>query len=194
MKKTLLLIALGLAAGLFIAAGIAISQPHRLSGSVIDPPQPAPEIALGNFTLSANRGKTALIFFGYTSCPDVCPATLGEMKEILNRLGDKAGGVAMIFITVDPKRDTPEKMSTYTAAFDPRIHGLTGSLEQLNQVWQAYGVYRAEQPTGNEGLYTVDHSSRAYLIDPQGNLRTTYTFGTPTDDILADIKSLMSSK
>ncbi len=191
MKKYLFWLALGLAAGLILAAATFLAQPHRLGGSVIEPPQPAPEVALEDFTIAQARGKAVLVFFGYTNCPDVCPATLGMMKTLLERLGTQAGQVQMLFITVDPKRDTPEKMHAYTAAFDPRIRGLSGSETELEKVWQAYGVFREEQPPSAGGAYTVDHTSRAYLIDPQGRLRTTYTFGTSADVILADVRSLL---
>lgn len=191
MHRSFWLLVIGVLTGLVVAITAFSLQPHALRGSVIDPPIPAPEIALGDFRLSEQRGKTVLLFFGYTYCPDVCPATLGEMKQVLKGLGALADRVTPVFITVDPQRDTPEKLAGYTAAFDPRILGLTGSLSELESVWQAYGVYRAEQPAGKGGQYLVDHSARLYLIDPQGNLRVTYAFGTPVEDLLSDIKAII---
>jgi protein SCO1/2 len=193
MKKEFLWSALGLLGGLMVAAALIISQPHKMAGSVIEPPAPAPAIDLGDFHLSEQKGKAVLIFFGYTYCPDVCPATLGELKQVLKRLDKQAEEVVVLFITVDPKRDTAEKMTQYSAAFDPRIYGLTGSMAELEAVWQGYGVYRAEQPTKNEGSYVVDHSTRTYLIDREGNLLETFAFGTPVDDILADVKVVLSN-
>jgi len=99
----------------------------------------------------------------------------------------------VLFITVDPARDTQDKMNQYTRAFDPRIRGLSGTMAELEPVWQAYGVYRAEQPAGNAGSYLVDHSSRTYLIDRQGNLRVTFAFGTPVDDLVSDVKYLLNN-
>jgi protein SCO1/2 len=183
---------LGLLGGLVTVTALFLAQPHRLTGSIIDPPVAAGAIDLGDFPLSQQQGQVVLVFFGYTYCPDVCPATLGEFKQVYKRLGKQADQVEALFITVDPQRDTPEKMQQYTAAFDPHIRGLTGSMDELERVWQAYGVYRQEQPTGEDGVYLVDHSARTYLIDRQGNLRVTFAFGTPVDDIVSDVKYLLN--
>lgn len=191
MNRSFWLLAIGVLTGLAVAILAFSLQPYAMRGSVIDPPIPAPEIALGNFRLSEQRGKTILLFFGYTYCPDVCPATLGEVKQVLKNLGALADQVTPVFITVDPQRDTPKKLAAYTAAFDPRILGLTGSLSELEAVWQAYGVYRAEQPTSENGQYLVDHSARLVLIDPQGNIRATYAFGTPVEDLLSDVRYII---
>ncbi len=192
MKRMLFWPVLGLFAGLLVAGGLYLAQPRRLTGSIIDPPAPAGAIDLGDFRLDEQKGKVVAVFFGYTYCPDVCPASLGELKQALKRLGDQAKDVEVLFITVDPQRDTPEKISQYAAAFDPRIRGLTGSMAELEPVWQAYGVYREERPTQKEGVYLVDHSTRTYLIDRQGNLRVTLAFGTPVDDLVSDVKYLLS--
>lgn len=191
MKKTIFWLVLGLAAGLIFAAGLALARNHTLNGSVLEPPQPAAQIDLEDFRLSDQKGKVVLVFFGYTFCPDVCPATLGTMKRVLERLGNQADKVEMVFITVDPQRDTPERMHAYTQAFDPRIRGLSGTETELEQVWQAYWVFHEAQPAGSSGVYTFDHSSQIFLIDPQGDLRTTYAFGTPAENITADVRFLL---
>jgi len=191
MKKTIFWLVLGLAAGLILTAGLALARTHTLNGSVLEPPQPAAQIALEDFRLSDQKGKVVLVFFGYTFCPDVCPATLGTMKRVLERLGNQADQVEMVFITVDPQRDTTEKMDAYTQAFDARIIGLSGTEAELEQVWKAYWVFHEAQPAGSNGAYTVNHSSQVFLIDPQGDLRTTYAFGTPAEDIAADVRFLL---
>lgn len=191
MRKYAFWMGLGVFIALLAVAGLALAQPYRLRGSIIDPPQPAPAIALNGFDLSAQRGKVVLLFFGYTTCPDVCPATLGEMKQVLQRLGGQAQNVQVVFVTVDPQRDTPEKMQRYTAAFDPRIAGVTGTEEELQPIWQAYGVYREIRQGGTAAGYLVDHSARVYLIDPEGFLRATYPFGTPVEDLLSDVRFLL---
>jgi protein SCO1 len=193
MKKDLLLPLLGLLGGLVIAGVLIFSQPHKMAGSIIEPPVPAPAIDLGDFHLSEQKGKVVLIFFGYTYCPDVCPATLGGLKQVLKRLDKQADEVEVLFVTVDPKRDTPEKITQYTSAFDPRIRGLTGSMAELEPIWEGYGVYRAEQPADQAGAYQVDHSTRIYLIDKEGNMRETFAFGTPVDDILSDVKVALNN-
>lgn len=191
MRKHAFWLGLGVFIALLAVAGLALAQPYRLRGSIIDPPQPAPAIALNGFDLSAQRGKVVLLFFGYTTCPDVCPATLGEMKQVLQRLGGQAQNVQVVFVTVDPQRDTPEKMQRYTAAFDPRIAGVTGKEEDLQPIWQAYGVYREIRQGGTAAGYLVDHSARVYLIDREGFLRATYPFGTPVEDLLSDVRFLL---
>ena len=193
MRRMLFWLGLGLFGGLLLAGGLILAQPRGLTGSVIDPPAPAGAIDLDGYHLNEHKGKVVLVFFGYTYCPDVCPASLSEFKQALKQLGDRASDVEVLFITVDPARDTQDKMNQYTLAFDPRIRGLSGSKAELEPVWQAYGVYRAERSTANAGMYLVDHSSRTYLIDRQGNLRVTFAFGTPVDDIVSDVKYLLNN-
>lgn len=114
-------------------------------------------------------GKYLLIYFGYTYCPDVCPTTLTEISDAMDRLGSAAERIQPIFITVDPERDTPEVMKRYIANFSPGLIGLTGTPEQIAQVARAYRVYYAVHKTGsNPGDYTMDHSSIIYLMAPGG--------------------------
>lgn len=188
-----------------VIVGFTFTGPYTFRGSLIDPPVPAADFTLtdsqgSDFTLSNQSGSLVLIFFGYTTCPDVCPATLGEMKQIRerlladSRLADKADSVRYVFITVDPQRDTAERMGKYLATFDPTFIGLTGSEAQLNPVWKSYGVYRAISETESAAGYLVDHTARVYLVDQDGNLRLTYAFGTPVDDILQDVRYLLKSE
>jgi protein SCO1 len=115
------------------------------------------------------RGKFMLVYFGFTFCPDVCPTTLNEVADALERLGPKAAKLHPIFITVDPQRDTPSVVKQYAAAFTPRLIGLTGSQEQIAQVAKEYRVYYAERRTGpGPGDYAMDHSSVLYLMGTDG--------------------------
>ena len=115
------------------------------------------------------RGKYMLIYFGYTFCPDVCPTTLNSVSDALDKLGAKADRIQPLFITVDPKRDTPAEVKQFAAAFGPRMIGLTGSPGQIAAAAKAYRVYYAEHRTGKEpGEYTIDHSSVLYLMGPDG--------------------------
>jgi protein SCO1/2 len=132
-------LAIGLVIGAAAMVAVMTLQPYHLRGSEIDPPVPAPEIILsstqgGAYALSEQKGKLVLIFFGYTSCPDVCPVTLSEMRMLRSRLGDRAKEIDFVYITVDPARDTLEHMSRYLNAFDPAIIGLTGTEEELAPV------------------------------------------------------------
>lgn len=172
---------------------------YRFRGSVIDPPVAAADFSLRDqhgqtFRLGEQRGQIVLMFFGYTSCPDVCPTTLAQFRQMRARLGDLADRVRFVFITVDPARDTSERMQKYLGAFDPNIVGLGGSEAELEPVWQAYGVYRKVQPGSSATGYLVDHSARVYLIDAQGNLRLTYAFGVTADDMAQDARYLLRER
>ena len=180
-------------------SGILAARPYVLRGSVIDPPIPAADFTLTTMnheqlSLSDLRGNIVLLFFGFTSCPDVCPTTMAEMKEIYSRLGDKADNVKFLFITVDPDKDTPEQLEYYVGVFNPNFIGLTGSIETLEKVWKDYFVYREIRQEGSSGAYTVDHTARVYLVDGQGYLRLTYAFGTPVDDFVEDLRHLLKAK
>jgi len=111
-------------------------------------------------------GKYALIFFGYTSCPDVCPTELSTMAAALDQLGPKAEGVVPVFITVDPERDTPQVVGQYAQAFHPRMVGLTGTPEQIAQAAKAFRVYYKKAPQGDGTTYLMDHSAFIYLMGP----------------------------
>ncbi len=187
---------LGVLMGALLAAGWLFSRPYELRGSVLEPAPPAPDFQLSRsdgsvFHLAEENGKVNLIFFGYTNCPDVCPATLGEMKTVYDRLGGDAAGVNVVFVTVDPQRDTAQRLAAYTAAFDPNFIGLSGTEEALSKIWAAYGVFR-EVTAGDTALgYLISHTARVYVVDRRGGLRLTYAFGTPVDDIFSDVKFLL---
>jgi len=115
------------------------------------------------------RGKYMLVYFGYTFCPDVCPTTLNQVADALDRLGAKADRIVPVFISIDPKRDTPGVVKEFAAAFSPRLVGLTGNAEQVGKVARAYRVYFAERRTGpGVNDYAMDHSSILYLMGPDG--------------------------
>jgi protein SCO1/2 len=143
------------------------------------------------------RGKYMLIFFGYTYCPDVCPTTLAVEAEALDKIGDRASKVVPIFITVDPKRDTPEKLKMYLSAFDglstarPGFVGLTGTDEEIEKVADAYEVYymaHLDGRFGGEEGYSVDHSGNVYLMSPEGKFVSYYSQGISPDELAADLK------
>ncbi len=138
-------------------------------------------------------GRFQLITFGYTSCPDVCPTTLLEMKEVLKALGDKAAQLQPIFITVDPERDSAQVLREYTSAFDPRILGLRGS-EALTRRAAAEFKVRYEKvrdPAASPGSYTVDHSAGTILLDPDGRAIARFAYATPAQQLAQRIAALM---
>ena len=133
------------------------------------------------------QGKYMLVFFGYTYCPDVCPTTLAVMADALQKIGSLADKVTPVFITVDPKRDTPEKIKTYLSSFGPRFVGLTGDSTDIASVAKEYRVYYREHPPENGGEYTVDHSGVVYLMDPNGMFVANYSLDTGPDMLAADL-------
>jgi protein SCO1/2 len=137
------------------------------------------------------RGKYMLVYFGYTFCPDVCPTTLNAVGDAMERLGGPDGKVRAVFITVDPKRDTPQVVRQYAAAFGPGVTGLTGSAEQIAAVAKAYRVYYAEHRTGpGAGDYTMDHSSVLYLMDPQGGFVAPIRADLSGEEIAASVRKV----
>ncbi len=139
------------------------------------------------------RGKYMLVYFGYTFCPDVCPTTLNEVADAFDHLGGKANQLQPIFITVDPKRDTPAVIKQYVAAFSPRLIGLTGSEEQIANIAREYRVYYAEHRTGpGPNDYSMDHSSVLYLMGPDGKFIAPIRADEDGSQMAADLSRLMS--
>ncbi len=141
------------------------------------------------------RGRFQLITFGYTFCPDVCPTTLVDMAEVLRLLGDKAANVQGIFISVDPERDTPKTLSTYTKFFDTRILGLTGSAALVERAAKNFKVKYAKVPdsSGAPNLYAVDHSAGLYLLGKNGEFIKKIGYGTPPEQIAADLQAIIGN-
>jgi protein SCO1/2 len=188
---------LGLA--IVLAAWFIAEQNYTYQGVLIDPPAKAGDFTLtdqnGNpFRLSEQYGKVVLIFFGYTNCPDVCPITMSDFKNIKAGLGDKAADVRFVFITVDPERDTPQRLQAFLSAFDPDFIGLTGDTTVLQPVWKSYGVFVQREDVDSAIGYLVDHSARTYVIDRNGQWRLNYPFGMETEKMTQDILHLLRAK
>ena len=199
-SKTILLIGIVLGLLLVVFAGsLFITIPYRIQGSLIEPPIIAGEINLTRqdgsiYRLSEQRGKFVVIFFGYTHCPDICPATLTEFQKIKKGLKNRSDDVQFVFITVDPERDTPAELAAYLDYFDPAFIGLTADRSELEPVWKAYGVYQLKQSANSAAGYLVDHSTRMYVVDPHGNLILTYPFGFETEKISVDLAYLVKNQ
>lgn len=169
----------------------------RFRSGVLEPPRPAPEIRLQahdgtDFRLSRHRGEVVAITFGYTFCPDVCPTTLAELAQVRARLGPAGARLRVVFVTVDPERDGPERLRAYTQAFDRTFTGLTGTAAELAAVQNTYGVVAKKQSVrGTSAAYVVDHSAFVYVVDAEGRLRLMFPFGTSVDDMTHDIGLLL---
>jgi protein SCO1/2 len=137
-------------------------------------------------------GKPTVMFFGFTYCPDVCPTTLTDMSAWLKALGPDADKLNMVYVTIDPERDTPARLKSYLTAFDPRIRGLTGSPAAIAQAAHDYDVYYQKVPLQG-GEYTMDHSTLIYLMDAKGHMTELVQYGTPRDQVVASLKRLVRS-
>jgi protein SCO1/2 len=186
---------------LFIGASVALSACMRDDGQwkLVNVTGHLPDLG---FSLQADNGstvsgasfagKTTLVFFGYTHCPDVCPETMARLMQALSQLGDDARDVRILFISVDPHRDTPQTLHTYVQAFDPQhVVGLSGSEKQIANLARRYRVaYQAERPDG-DGNYEVMHSSAIYVFDRTGRARLLATATDSADTIVSDLKRLI---
>jgi len=143
------------------------------------------------YTLADFRGKAVVIFFGYTQCPDVCPSTMAELAEVMAQLGADAGRVQVLFVTVDPERDTRELLSHYVPAFDSRFLGLYGDLAATERTAKAFKVFYQKVPGTTAGSYTVDHTAGSFVYDPQGRLRLFIKHGTGPEPIVHDLRLLL---
>ena len=144
-------------------------------------------------TLADFRGKVVVIFFGFAQCPDICPTILSELAAVAKQLGQDAERMQVLFVTVDPERDTPEVLRQYVPSFDPRFLGLYGDAEATARVAKEFKIFYQKQPQKNAGNYSVDHSAGTYIIDRQGRLRLYARYGAGAPALLHDIRILLAS-
>lgn len=183
-----------------LAAWWARSQFHQFSGTWLQLKDPAYDFQLmsdqGPVRLSDFRGRWVLLFFGYTSCPDVCPTTLAQVARVMELLGPDAQNLQVIFISVDPYRDTPERVGQYARSFHPAFIGLTGTPEQIQEVAGQYGIFYSYPQGTPETGYVVEHTASTLLVDPEGYLRMLFPSFLGSNPITpeqmaADLKYLM---
>jgi len=141
-------------------------------------------------TLADFRGKVVVIFFGFTQCPDVCPTTLAEMAKVVKALGVDGGKVQVLFVSVDPERDTRELLRQYVTAFDPTFLGMVGDAEATARAAKEFKIYVQKQPAKGGG-YSVDHSAGTFILDQQGQLRLFAQYGAGAQALLGDIRTLL---
>ena len=190
-----------LAAG-FALAGLAAlwyrsAVPPEMHGLLLQDNLPAADFTLTatdgrRVSLSDFRGRVVMLYFGYTFCPDVCPATLTEVKRAFQVLGAQAEAVQLLMISVDPERDTPEKLADYVARFDPRFLGVTGTEAELAAATVPFGVIYQKHAGSAATGYLIDHTASLTIIDRQGYTRLILPFGVSGDDMAADLRYLLS--
>jgi len=181
-------------------------RPQPFHGMLLQSPERAADFTLTASTgaplrLSDLRGKIVLLFFGYTTCPDVCPLTLAELKQMRQLMGDQADQVQVLLLTVDPTHDTPEKLAHYLAAFDDTFVGLTGPVETLSAVATGFGVFfddhvsaghTASHAAAAPAVLPVEHTSTVVVVDAEGYTRLLFPPGMSPADMAEDVKYLIS--
>lgn len=170
-------------------------RPHIFHGTVIQSATPAPALDLMAHTgerveLDDFAGKVVVMYFGYTFCPDVCPATLADVARAMRMMGDASEDVQVVMVSVDPERDTPEVLARYMTAFDDRFLGLTGTRQEVAQLATVYGVYFDKREVEGAAGYLIDHTATLLVIDKDGHLKLVLPFGTGAADVAADVAYL----
>jgi len=145
-------------------------------------------------SLADFRGKLVVLFFGYTHCPDVCPTTLADLAAVMKQLGADASRVQVLFVTVDPERDTPEVLANYVPAFDASFLGLSGDSAATQRAAKEFKIFYEKRPGGAPGAYTVDHSAQSYVLDGQGRLRLFVRQDRIAQDLAEDLRTLLKEK
>ncbi|WP_459616496.1 SCO family protein [Bordetella sp. 2513F-2] len=182
------------------AAALALSacgkEPPAFKGSDITGTQLGKDLALTDHngtrrTLQDFAGKVQVVFFGFTQCPDVCPTALAELAQVMQKLGDDAGKVQVLLITVDPERDTPDVLKQYVTTFDPRFLGLTGTPDEIRRAAASFKAYYAKVPRDN-GDYTMDHTAAFYLFDAKGQPRVLANSTLGGEALAHDISALLA--
>lgn len=142
-------------------------------------------------TLKDFRGKVVVLFFGYTHCPDVCPTTMAELAQAMKKLGADAERVQVLFVTIDPERDTPALLAKYVPAFNPSFLGLTGDADTVMKTAKEFKVFFQKQPGSSPDKYTMDHSAGTFVFDPSGKLRLYVGYGQGAEVFAHDIRELL---
>lgn len=196
LSLALVVIVVGLAALAAAGAGLFRTQPYAFNGLPYEPPIPAPDFTLIDqyrqpVRLSDYRGKIVLLFFGFTHCPDACPTTLGTWLAVHRKLEAEAEQVRFVFITVDPERDTPERIKEHLDLFNPEFIGLRGSLAETEEVARAYNAFFEKVEVDSALDYLVNHTALTYVIDQDGQLVLAYPYNTGSQKITADLRYML---
>lgn len=144
-------------------------------------------------TLADFKGKVVVVFFGFTQCPDVCPTTMSEMAEVMKQLGPDSDRVQVLFVTLDPERDTADLLSKYVPAFDPRFLGLFGDDEATKKTAREFKVFYQKVPGKTEGSYTLDHTAGSYVFDAKGKVRLFVKHGQGPEVLTQDLRKLLAA-
>lgn len=197
MGKRLYIIAGVLGVALFLT--FVLFNPFEFHDHFVEPPLLMEDFALQTingkvFRLSEQQGKIVLLFFGYTSCPDICPNTLATFEQVHEGLGNDGKEVSFVMLSVDPERDTPEKVATYVAQFNSDFIGLSGSPTDLEPIWKQLGILVEKQNLNADNGYLESHTASIYVIDQHGYFIRTIPYGTNSKDIIEELIWLLQQK
>jgi len=197
-NRSVLLLIVGLlfGMGLVVLWGIPRLKPHNFSGTLLQSPSEAHNFTLTSHTgqkvsLSDYSGKLDVLYFGYTFCPDVCPATLAEISGAMEILEKNANQVQTIMISVDPERDTPALLAEYVMHFDPSFLGVTGTPEEIAEIATLYGIYYQKNEGSDASGYLVDHTASQIVVDQDSHVKLIFPFGTTAADMADDLAYLL---
>ncbi|HUN91520.1 MAG TPA: SCO family protein [Burkholderiaceae bacterium] len=143
-------------------------------------------------TLADYRGKVVAVFFGYTHCPDVCPTTMADLAQVRQKLGNLGGGLQVIFVTLDPERDTAPMLASYVPKFDPSFIALRGDPDQIARTAKEFKVFYQKVAGDSPDSYTLDHTAGTYVFDREGRIRLFMKYGEPAADVEADLRRLLT--
>jgi protein SCO1/2 len=189
-RRTLLSAILGLLAG--CGDKSLAFRNTNISGGLLDADWALSDCA-GRLRRSADfHGKVVILFFGYATCPDICPTALAKYAALLRRDDLPDGAIKVIFVSLDPERDTPQRLCEYLAWFHPDIVGLTGNVRQIDVVARKFRVTRQKKESPGSMVYVIDHTAGAYVLDPQGRARLYLAENARLEDIVADIRQLLA--
>lgn len=183
-----------------IATGKLNFGPYEYRGIVMPDSEPVIDFTLtahndDNVHLSDLRDQIVLLYFGYTYCPDVCPTTLASLAQALDELKqEEKEQIQVVMVSVDPERDTPKTLEEYLTHFDPSFLGLTGTEQELATAAESFGIFYQKGPGSVESGYLVDHTATVSVLDKDGRLRLLFPFGTPPEDIAADLQHLLKDE
>jgi protein SCO1/2 len=189
---------------LAVAAGCGGGSPtHEWRGKVVEPPVEAPPLSGVNwdgerFALDQLAGKVVVVFFGYTYCPDICPFTLSKMKRLRTELGEQGEDLEVVFVSVDPHRDSVEKLAQYVPNFGQDFYGLRlefGELEEVQEAWAVTVQYgQPKEGPGTDSFYYVDHTGTYFVVGRDGKLRVTFPPNAKVEQMLPDVRELLSQE
>ena len=171
-----------------------------LRGALISPPRPVADFTLASttgedFTLSEHQDEVVLMYFGFLNCPDFCPTSMADLRRAYNELGEPAENVKIVFVTVDPERDTIDRMTNYVAAFHDDFIGLRDDGEALQALIDEFGIVAEHREVENSALgYLIDHTVSIFMIAPDGRLLSQFLYGTPYQDIAHDVRLVLEEE